>query len=576
MRHKLLFGIAGSALVAVLAARFAGGAIAADLPAMPLKAPPAAWSWEGLYFGVHIGSAMGLNTVADPFGPSIFGDQIHSPGYFGGGQIGWNVQLPGSNFVWGVELDASLANLDGTNTCFAFSGNFASLNCRAHTDAFGTATGRVGWAFGPFGRSLVYAKGGLAWAHSNVDMIVNDAFLLGGVGVAGNASSTSFTSVGWTIGVGAEYALTPHWTVKAEYDFMDLGSTDVTSPSRSNALIPPTFTTGNFVALPVTSVSQQIHAFKLGMNYKLGPDTAPFPSAAVFPALGASGWDIEVGGRYWYSWGRFQKDIAPGVLGPQNPTLNISRLTWDDLTAHSGEGFGRIDTPWNVFVKGFAGGGKINGGQINDEDWGIPAPFAAVNTAYSNTQGNASGSLSYWTIDGGYDLIRGPGMKVGVFAGYNEYRDNKSSFTCTQIALPASGICNPTFNGFILGENDKWQSVRVGANAEVMLTDQLKLSADVAFVPYTKFTGQDFHPLRPFVADETGKGIGTQAELFLSYYLTPQFSIGAGGRYWAMWTTSGTDCREPPNGACPTPLQNMQFKTERYGLLLQASYKFLP
>jgi opacity protein-like surface antigen len=217
MRCKLLFGMAGSAL----AVGFAGGAIAADLP---VKAPPAAWSWEGLYFGVHIGSAMGLNTVNDPFGPSIFGDQIHSPGYFGGGQIGWNVQLPGSNFVWGVELDASLANLDGTNTCFAFSGNFASLNCRAHTDAFGTATGRVGWAFGPFGRSLVYAKGGLAWAHSNVDMIVNDAFLLGGVGVAGNASSTSFTSVGWTIGVGAEYALTPHWTVKAEYDFMDLAA----------------------------------------------------------------------------------------------------------------------------------------------------------------------------------------------------------------------------------------------------------------------------------------------------------------------------------------------------------------
>jgi opacity protein-like surface antigen len=572
-----LSGVASSALFAALATGFAGGAIAADLGA---KAPTAqympAWSWTGLYFGVHIGSAMGLNKVDDPFGPSIFGDQIHSPGYFGGGQVGFNWQAPGSSWVWGIEADASLANLDGTNTCFAVSGNFASLNCRAHTDAFGTATGRVGWAFGPFGRSLVYAKGGLAWAHSNVDMIVNNAFglLPGPVFVGGNASSTSFTSVGWTIGAGAEYALTPHWTVKAEYDFMDLGGTSVTSPSRSMVINPPTFTTGNFLAIPGTNVSQQIHAFKLGMNYKLGPDTAPFPSAAVFPALGASGWDVEVGGRYWYSWGRFQKDVARGVLGPQNPTLNISRLTWDDLTAHSGEGFGRIDTPWNFFVKGFAGGGKINGGKINDEDWGIGA---LVNTAYSNTQGNASGTLSYWTIDGGYDLIRGPGMKVGVFAGYNEYRDDKSSFTCTQIALPASGICNPSIlNTFVLGENDKWQSVRVGGNAEVMLTDRLKLSADVAFVPYTKFTGQDFHPLRPFVADETGKGIGTQAELFLNYYLTPQFSVGAGGRYWAMWTTSGTDCREPPNGACPTQLQNMQFKTERYGLLLQAAYKFLP
>jgi opacity protein-like surface antigen len=570
MRCKLLSGVASSALVVVLAAGFAGGATAADL-AVKAPPPPAAWSWEGLYFGVHIGSAMGLNTVNDPFGPSIFGDQIHSPGYFGGGQIGINWQA--GNLVWGIETDASLANLDGTNTCFAASGTIVSLNCRAHTDAFGTVTGRLGWAFGPFGRALAYGKAGLAVAHSNVDMIVNNDF---GLGVAGNTSSTGLISFGWTIGAGVEYALTPHWTVKAEYDYLDLGKTDVTPPS-SSFVVPPPFTTAFLTTIPGTNVSQQIHAFKLGMNYKLGPDTAPFPSAAVFPALGSSGWDVEVGGRYWYSWGRFQKDIAPGVLGPQNPTLNISRLTWDDLTAHSGEGFGRIDTPWNVFVKGFAGGGHINGGKINDEDWGI---FAAVPTAYSNTQGNASGSLSYWTIDGGYDLIRGPGMKIGLFAGYNEYRDNKSSFTCTEIASPASGICNPPIaNTFILGENDKWQSVRVGGNAEVMLTGQLKLTADVAFVPYTKFTGQDFHPLRPFVADESGKGIGTQAELFLSYYLTPQFSIGAGGRYWAMWTTSGDACREPPQvgiPACPTSLQNTQFKTERYGLLLQAAYKFLP
>ena len=558
--------------VSVLAFGYASGGLAADIPVEALIKAPALWSWAGLYIGVHAGSAMGLNTVNDPLGPSIFGDQIHSPGAFGGGQIGFNWQAPSSSWVFGVEADASLANLDGTNTCFAFSGTFTSLNCRAHTDAFGTATGRIGLAFGPFGRSLAYAKGGLAWGHSNVDMIINNSLF-----VVDGTSSTGFTAVGWTIGAGAEYALTPHWTVKAEYDFMDLGHSGVGAPSPSVTTDPLTgVPTGAFFAVPGTSVSQQIHAFKLGLNYKFGPDTAPFPGAAVFPAVVASGWNIEVGGRYWYSTGRFQKDFAPGVLGPQNPTLNISRITWDSLTANSGEGFGRIDTPWNFFAKGFAGGGKINGGTVNDEDWGIPIPFAAVNTGYSNTVGNATGDLSYWTIDGGYDFIRGPGLKVGAFVGYNEYRDNKSSFTCAEIALLASGICNPPINAFVLGENDKWQSPRVGGNAEVMLTDRLKLAADVAYLPYVKFTGQDFHPVIPFVAAETGNGIGTQAELFLDYYLTPQFSVGAGGRFWAMWTTSGTSCRVPPDGACPTPLQNVQFKTERYGLLLQAAYKFLP
>jgi opacity protein-like surface antigen len=277
MRSKYLSTVASSALFAVFGAGFAGNAHAADLltKAMPAQQTIEAWSWAGLYFGAHIGTAMDVNTVNDPFGNSIFGDQIHSPGYFGGGQIGFNWQAPGSNWVWGIETDASLANLDGTNTCFAFSGTFVSLNCRAHTDAFGTVTGRVGWAFGPFGRSLVYGKGGLAWAHSNEDMIVNNDFGLGVV--AGNSSSTSFTSLGWTIGAGTEYALTPHWTVKAEYDYMDFGKTGVTSPSTS-LLVPAPFTTAFLIPIPGTNVSQQVHSFKLGLNYKLGADTAPFPS----------------------------------------------------------------------------------------------------------------------------------------------------------------------------------------------------------------------------------------------------------------------------------------------------------
>jgi hypothetical protein len=286
----------------------------------------------------------------------------------------------------------------------------------------------------------------------------------------------------------------------------------------------------------------------------------------------AVGWPVEVGVRYWYSSGRFQKDIA-GDISAQNPTLNVSRLTWDNLTGNSGELFARLDTPLNFFVKGFVGGGKLSGGKVNDEDWGLSALFVPVNTGYSNTVGDASGSLRYGTIDAGYNVLRGAGYKVGGFAGYNYYKDDKSSFTCAQIALPASNICNPPFNGFILGEDDTWQSARVGGNAEIMLTPKLKLVADVAFLPYVKFNGQDSHPARtpPFIADEWGTGIGTQAELFLSAYLTPQFSIGVGGRYWSMWTNSGDACRSD-SSVCP--LQNMQFKTERYGVLFQGAYKW--
>jgi hypothetical protein len=41
-----------------------------------------------------------------------------------------------------------------------------------------------------------------------------------------------------------------------------------------------------------------------------------------------------------------------------------------------------------------------------------------------------------------------------------------------------------------------------------------------------------------------------------------------------MWTTSGETCIEPPSGRCPAPEQNMQYKTERLGVLFQAAYRW--
>jgi hypothetical protein len=126
----------------------------------------------------------------------------------------------------------------------------------------------------------------------------------------------------------------------------------------------------------------------------------------------------------------------------------------------------------------------------------------------------------------------------------------------------------------LLGEYARWQSLRIGGNVDVMMTPRWRLVADVAYLPHAKYNGQDQHPQRPFIATEWGTGVGTQVEAFVSYFVTPRFSIGAGGRYWAMWTTSGAVCREPPEGRCSTPEQHMQFKTERFGVLFQAAYKW--
>ena len=47
----------------------------------------------------------------------------------------------------------------------------------------------------------------------------------------------------------------------------------------------------------------------------------------------------------------------------------LSRLTYTNLQAHSGEAFGRLEHLSGFFIKGFAGGGAITGGGMQDEDF---------------------------------------------------------------------------------------------------------------------------------------------------------------------------------------------------------------
>ena len=165
-----------------------------------------------------------------------------------------------------------------------------------------------------------------------------------------------------------------------------------------------------------------------------------------------------------------------------------------------------------------------------------------------------------------------PDYKVGAFVGYNYYYERFQADDCTQVSLPASGICAPAINGTrVITETDRWHALRVGANAEVMLFERVKLNADIAYLPYVKFSGVDNHWLRDLVIDESGHGRGVQAELIVSYQVTPQLSVGAGGRYWAAWTTRGSDWF---NGVLVDRTDT--YRMERYGTLLQAKYQFAP
>jgi opacity protein-like surface antigen len=547
-------------------------ATAADLPSI-VVAPRVLWSWTGFYIGGHVGAGFGTSQFSDAAGPAIYGGNVRSPAAVGGGQIGANWQIPNSIWVLGVETDASAVGADGTATCLASSGFFFSANCHVRQTASGSLTGRVGLAAGAQGRTLIYAKGGLAWLREQIDLTSNALVPQTSTGFDG-------TRWGWTVGAGVEKALTPAWSLRLEYDYANFSDIGVATPiSLFQIGLPSNFlqTAGG-----ITSVSQTVQTVKLGINLKLGEDFHAQwePAASDYHLRGTSDaayiadTEIEIGGRTWYSSGRFQKDLG-GTINQSQQDLLVSRLTYDTTSA-TGELFGRIDSSSNLFLKGFIGGGGHLSGKLHDEDWGFFNPAIPATVPYSNTLSNpVNGDLGYATIDVGYALFHGPSSKVGGFVGYNYFHENKSAYGCVQIAN-ANSDCIPSIPASTLGitENDTWHSFRLGLNGEVKLMDRLTLTADAAYLPFVAFRGTDNHLLRTDVANtvsaETGNGKGVQLEAILAYSFANSFSIGAGGRYWAMWATDaftnafGTAC----------PCQTLPSRTERFGGFVQASYKF--
>ncbi|MBB4383122.1 opacity protein-like surface antigen [Bradyrhizobium sp. SBR1B] len=535
-----------------------------------MKLPPAVWYWSGGYIGGHVGGGYGRTFFSNPYGPSIYGDVVDTPVFLAGGQIGYNWQKNG--WVFGVELEASGAISDGTNTCFAASGFILSANCKAGPNVFATGTGRIGYSFGALGRTLVYLKGGVAWQNNRADVINRFQG-----GWSQEKAHFDYGRLGATIGLGVEQALTPAWSVKAEYDYLHFGGPSVATP--------PTVQDPPFAILPenTTGLSSNYHIGKIGLNYHFGADpwtaqwsdAPPYAKAraGVAPIAYTAGWSFEGGSRLWLSRGRFQWDAsALGAGGLEDPSILISRLTYHGLDGLSGELFGRLDSPWGVFLKSNIGTGRFNKGNMNDEDWVVPP--------YLNTiSGQANGRFTYYTTDAGYDFLRGANYKIGGFIGWTYYEQSSDSTGCVQIANPIGTCLSPGDDRVMGSQNTQWNAPRVGLSAETMLTERWRLSTDVAYLPWTDFKGRDNHLLRwdtTFVEQRGNGGGGVQVEGVLSYFITKNFSVGVGGRYWAMWTQRDSHLRCIGCGG-PGTISGIQFSKysmERWGTFFQASYRF--
>jgi outer membrane immunogenic protein len=268
--NKISTLLCAAAAVAALSAP----ATAADMR-MPVKAPPpiaAVFNWTGFYIGVNGGGAFGgssddvVVTERNAAGALIvggawpgfgrFGSLDHSGG-FGGGQIGYNWQAPGSAWVWGIEADFQGASIkdDAVATLPYLGLSTVTVAAESKIDWFGTVRGRVGYAFD---RVLVYATGGLAYGNIKHSIAWADTFPPGFIASA----SRDTTRAGWVVGGGVEWAFAPNWSLKGEYQFIDLGKHSLTAQETTLAgVLQPFF-------LSTDDVRTQFHTARLGVNYR--------------------------------------------------------------------------------------------------------------------------------------------------------------------------------------------------------------------------------------------------------------------------------------------------------------------
>ena len=254
----------------ILGALGVTSAAAADLPAKaPIyRAPVAAVpGWTGFYIGANAGGGWGNRSVgyaandrASDFLFTVAGappaTSFDMFGAIGGLQLGYNWQL---DRIWlvGVETDFDLSGIKG-----ATSNNFTFANTdpvSAPVDErlkwFGTVRARLGYL--PADNLLAYITGGFAYGRLDRTGSLIDAngliaqILPFGVDCAAGMSAcftgaSGTTATGWTVGAGFEYRLWEHWSVKAEYLYVDLRGNSVTeTATRFNPGITPNPSTLN-------------------------------------------------------------------------------------------------------------------------------------------------------------------------------------------------------------------------------------------------------------------------------------------------------------------------------------------
>ena len=281
--------------------------------AMPAAAQDRLFDWSGFYVGGGAGVTSG--GVITTFGPGAGGF-----GPFGGGM--WAPDTTGGSFsngtagglygahagflqqwdrlVGGVEVSFDLSDVQGTTTN-AFPGILRTTTYNNQLKWLATLTPRLGYAWNQL---LVYGKGGVAMGRleSTLGADGNACFVGQPCSFHGEA-----IHVGFTAGVGLDYALTPDWVLGLEYDYYDLGVANYGGHTTPN-----TGWNTAYALQPRFSALRARVAYRFGAPPAATAEAAP-PTAGPDPNTRWQGFYL--GANLGYGWASHGYNFAPGGSG---------------------------------------------------------------------------------------------------------------------------------------------------------------------------------------------------------------------------------------------------------------------
>jgi len=214
---KLLLGPIRVFLLFMATCVISGSVQAADLPARVEPAAPVAYvpvfSWTGFYIGGELGwiqtnpeYTTGAVLLGAPF---VVTSGSNKNGLSYGALAGYNYQM--GNVVLGIEGDFEGWTV-GTLNYTAITGDFLT----AHSKWGGSVRGRLGYAAD---RALFYLTGGAAFVSNETS-----------IPTTGISIGDDSTRVGWTVGVGLDYAFTNNWFTGVEYRYSQFESKSFVYP----------------------------------------------------------------------------------------------------------------------------------------------------------------------------------------------------------------------------------------------------------------------------------------------------------------------------------------------------------